>query len=224
MIYRWRLSNNKVNESQILDFLIRYFDTYGYYIVFTILFLENFFVIGLVVPGETVLLLAAFVSTQGVLNITYVIITAALAAISGNIIGYFIGRRGGRPLIEKYGSRFISVERIKAAEKYFDVHGAKTVFIGRFAAGVRVFVPLLAGAARMNFAKFLAYTVAAVITWTVAIGLAGFFFGQSWPLISKILGRFSLVVLAIIIILFIYYLLRRKNEKAFNGDGGHKSA
>ncbi|HZD58997.1 MAG TPA: DedA family protein [Anaerolineae bacterium] len=201
-----------MSESQIFDLLLRYFNVYGYYIVFLLLFLENFFVIGLVMPGETILLIAAFAASQGVLTIVYVIITAAIAAITGNIAGYFIGKKGGRPLIEKYGGRFVSAERIEAAERYFDVHGPKTVFIGRFAAGVRVFIPLLAGASQMNFAKFILYTVAAVISWTVGIGIVGFFFGQNWVLISKFLGRFGLVALAtIVVFIIIYYIIRRRN-------------
>jgi membrane protein DedA with SNARE-associated domain len=201
-----------VSESQIFDLLLRYFNVYGYYIVFLLLFLENFFVIGLVMPGETILLIAAFAASQGVLTIVYVIITAAIAAITGNIAGYFIGKKGGRPLIEKYGGRFVSADRIEAAERYFDVHGPKTVFIGRFAAGVRVFIPLLAGASQMNFAKFILYTVAAVISWTVGIGIVGFFFGQNWVLISKFLGRFGLVALAtIVVFIIIYYIIRRRN-------------
>jgi len=205
-----------VNESQILDLLIRYFNTYGYYIVFIALLLENLFVIGLVLPGETVLLIAAFIAAQGMLNIVYVIIVGIVAAIIGNIAGYLIGREGGRPLIEKYGGRLVSAERIKAAEKYFDTRGPETVFFGRFAAGVRVFVPLLAGASKMKFSKFLGYTVAAVVIWTVSLGIVGFFFGQSWMLISKLVGRFSIIFLILIIAFVILYLIRRKRERSLN--------
>lgn len=209
-----------MNESQILDFLIRYFDIYGYYIVFTLLLLENFFVIGLVVPGETVLLLASFLAAQGELDIVYVVVTAALAAIIGNVTGYIIGRKGGRPFIERYGGRLVSPERIDAAEEYFDRHGTKTVFIGRFAAGVRVFVPLIAGASKMDFGKFLVYTIAAVVMWTIAIGALGFFFGQNWELLGKIVGNFSVVVLAVVVILIVLYIRRRRRVHADQGNGG----
>ncbi|HCG98828.1 MAG TPA: hypothetical protein DE036_03230 [Actinobacteria bacterium] len=214
----------ELNEAQILDFLIRYFDIYGYYIVFLLLLLENFFVIGLVVPGETVLLLAAFVAAQGNLSITYVIIIAAVAAILGNITGYLIGRKGGRPFIKRYGGRLVSPEKIDAAEEYFAIHGSKTVFIGRFAAGVRVFVPLIAGASKMNFGKFLVYTIAAVVSWTVGIGLLGFFFGQNWKLLSKLVGNFSLIVLAAVIALLALYIVRRRRGRADKGPSGDSGA
>ncbi|MBE0446550.1 MAG: DedA family protein [Actinobacteria bacterium] len=206
-----------MSESQILDLLFRYFSAYGYYIVFLLLLLENLFIIGLVVPGETVLLIAAFAAAQDMLNIINVVVTAATAAIIGNTAGYFIGRKGGRPLIERYGGRFVSAERVEAAERYFDIHGPKTVFIGRFVAGVRVFVPLLAGAARMNFAKFILYTIVAVVLWTVSISVIGYFFGQNWALISKLLGRSGLVALAaVVVILIIYYIIRRNRETLFD--------
>lgn len=213
-----------MNEAQIIDFLIRYFDIYGYYIVFLLLLLENFFVIGLVVPGETVLLMAAFVAAQGNLSITYVIIIAATAAILGNITGYVIGRKGGRPFIKRYGGRLVSPEKIDAAEEYFAIHGPKTVFIGRFAAGVRVFVPLIAGASKMNFGKFFVYTVAAVVSWTVGIGLLGFFFGQNWQLLSKLVGNFSLIVLAAVVVLIVLYIVRRRRGRADKGTSGDSGA
>lgn len=211
-------------ENQILDFLIQYINAYGYYIVFLALLFENLFITGLLIPGETVLIVAAAFAAQDSLNITYIILTAIVAAIIGNIAGYFIGERGGRPLIEKYGGRFMSPERIKSAEEYFDQHGPKTVFIGRFAAGVRVFVPLLAGASRMNFVKFMGYTVAAVVLWTVGIGLLGYFFGQNWPLIKALLGRFGVVVLGALVAFIVYYVVRRRRERSSNRDSDSTKA
>lgn len=202
-------------DDRILDFLTRYISAYGYYIVFLALLFENLFITGLVIPGETVLLAAAAFAGAGTLNITYIILTAIVAATIGNVAGYFIGEHGGRPLIEKYGGRFFSEERIKAAEEYFDQQGTKTVFLGRFAAGIRVFIPLLAGASKMNFLKFLAYTVAAVVLWSVGIGLLGYFFGQNWPLIRSLVGRFGIFVLVLIIGFISYYILRRRLQ------GGH---
>jgi len=207
-------------ENQIIDILVSYFSVYGIIIVFTILLLENLFLLGLVVPGETVLLIAAAAAARDDLNIYTVAVTAIAAATIGNTVGYFIGRKGGRPLIEKYGRRFVSEERIMAAEKYFDEHGTKTVFVGRFAAGVRTFVPLLAGAAKMSFSKFLAYTVAAVILWTIGVSVIGFFFGQNLDLITDILSDFGIIVL-VIIILFVVYIVRRRRAQATHGNSGN---
>lgn len=210
-------------DNQITELLLRYFNEYGYIIIFLALLLENFFITGLVIPGETVLLLGAAFAGQGTFNIFYVIVVAFIAALFGNVIGYYIGIRGGRPFIERFGGRFISPERIESAEKYFDSHGPKTVFIGRFAAGVRVFVPLLAGAAKMNFVKFIGYTITAIAIWTVGLGVVGYYFGQNWELIKKIFGNFTLLVLLVVVVFIVFYIIRRKRESAQDGSGNSQS-
>jgi membrane protein DedA with SNARE-associated domain len=201
-------------QSEILELLQHYFNDYGYWLIFLALLLENFFITGLIIPGETVLLLGAVAAGNNTFNIYYVILIAFVAALIGNIIGYFIGMRGGRPFIERFGGRFISPERIKGAEAYFDSHGPKTVFVGRFAAGVRVFVPLLAGAAKMNFAKFLGYSTTAIILWTVGLSIIGFYFGQNLDYVKKIFSNFTILVLVVVIAFVVIYAIRRKREAA----------
>lgn len=166
-------------------------------------------------PGETVLLAASFFAARGEFNIAWVIFYGMLGALIGNNIGYFLGLRGGRPFIEKFGHRFfISDTRIKAAEEYFDNHGGKTVFIGRFATGIRVFVSPLAGASHMNYGKFFIYTLLAVVVWTVSIGVAGYLFGQNWELLLKVIERIGWGTLAVIVVLaVISYVIKRRSKK-----------
>lgn len=199
-----------------IDTLFYYFQQYGYYIVFFGLLLENSAFIGLVMPGETVLLAASFFAAQGKFNIVLVIIYGILGAIIGNNIGYFLGLRGGRAFIERFGHRLrISDKRITAAEEYFDSHGGKTVFVGRFASGIRVFVSLLAGASRMNYGKFFLYTLLAVVVWTVGIGIVGYEFGQNWELLLKIIERIGWGTLFLVVVLAVgAYLYRRKRKKS----------
>lgn len=196
-------------EAKIVNFIVEYFNLYGYYLVFFFLLAENTFMLGLLIPGETVLLLSSFLAAAGGLDIATVIGVASLAAILGNNAGYFIGREGGRRLMERVGSRWLSPERIRAAEEYFDRHGQKTVFIGRFVAGVRTFVPVLAGASKMPYSKFLLYTVASVVLWTAAIGLLGYFFGQNAGLLLKIIKRTELAILVLVLIALAYVVFRR---------------
>lgn len=199
-------------SESLLGLILEYFETYGYLLVFLFLLLENFIVLGLIVPGETVLLVASFLAATGRLNIFYVIATAAAAAILGNNIGYLLGREGGRRLVERFGGRLVTPERLRAAEAYFDAHGPKTVFIGRFAAGVRVFIPALAGASKMAYSKFLFYTVTSVLIWTTAAGLLGYFFGRNWQTLARLLGRLSWLVLGIILAVFVYLLIRKRRQ------------
>jgi len=217
--YWLRLLNLEHSEGFLnINTFSHYFQLYGYYIVFLGLLLENVVFIGLVWPGETVLLAASFFAARGDLNIVLVLICGIAGALIGNNIGYFLGLRGGRPFIERFGHRFfISEARIKAAEEYFDNHGGKTVFIGRFATGVRVFVSPLAGASHMNYGKFFIYTLLAVLVWTVGIGVAGYLFGQNWELLLKIIERIGWGTLAIIVALVLsVYLYRKIRQRSKN--------
>ncbi len=200
-----------------INTLFYYFQIYGYYIVFMGLLLENSIFIGLVFPGETVLLAASFFAARGDFSISVVILYGILGALIGNNIGYFIGLKGGRPFIERFGHRlFIPEARIKAAEGYFDSHGGKTVFIGRFVGGIRVFVSPLAGASHMNYAKFFTYTLLAVVVWTVGISVIGYVFGQNWESLLKIIERIGWGTLAVIIVLalgtYCYHRIKRKSK------------
>ncbi|MCL5292984.1 MAG: DedA family protein [Actinobacteria bacterium] len=211
-------------EAKIAEFVVRYFNLYGYYLVFFFLMAENTFMLGLLIPGETVLLLSGFLASAGELDLTTVIIVGIAAAILGNNIGYFLGREGGRRLMERLGSRWLSPGRIKAAEDYFDKHGQKTVFIGRFVAGVRTFVPVLAGASKMSYPKFLAYTVTAVVIWTVGVTLLGFFFGEERALLLSIIKRTELVILVAVVLVAVYLYIkhrrRRREREGKSGSGG----
>lgn len=212
-----------MDEAKIAQLIVDYFDLYGYYLVFAFLLAENTFMLGLLIPGETILITASFIAAAGNLNIGWVITIGAIAAMLGNNFGYLIGRVGGRALMERVGTRWLSQERIDAAEDYFDKHGQKTVFIGRFVAGVRTFVPVLAGAARMSYPKFLAYTVASVIAWTMGLGLLGYFFGENRAILLTIIKRGEVGIL-IALIAGLTYVLWRKWRKRSGQDAGSNGA
>ncbi len=202
----------------LLELIIEYFNIYGYWILFFGLLLENTVFLGLVVPGETVLLAASFFAAQESFNIYIVILIGCFSAIIGNIIGYFLGVKGGRPLLEKYGKFFlISEKRIIWAENYFDGRGGETVFFGRFVSGIRVFVPFLAGAARMKFNIFIIYTILAVLIWTIGLSLLGYFFGANIELLKKIIDTigWTLFILIILIILLIWFINNFRKRKKY---------
>lgn len=194
-----------------LDVLIPYFKTYGYYVLFLGLFLENTVIIGLILPGETVLLAAAFLAARDILSIEQVFVVGFIAAIGGNLLGYFLGRLGGFVFIERFSKRLhIPSSTLQTAEEYFAKHGGKTVFIGRFASVIRVFISIIAGASKMPLLIFTAYTLAAVTLWTAAICILGYYFGQNWELLVKLMAGFGWLVLAILLITGVGFWLRRR--------------
>src|SRR5256714_3195256 len=141
--------------------------TYGYVFVFVLVGLES---LGIPLPGETALVSAAAYAALGHLSIALVIIAAAAGAIVGDNIGYWIGRKGGRALVLRYGKKLRLNERhLARAEEFFEKHGGKTVFIGRFIALLRSWAALLAGIGSMPYGEFTGYKGSG------GVGLAEFF-------------------------------------------------
>ena len=168
---------------------------YGYWPVFVIVLLES---AGVPLPGETALLLAsAYAGATGQLDIAIVIACAASAAILGDNLGYWVGRRFGVKLLARYG-RYIHLtqSRLALGQYLFARHGGKIVFFGRFIAFMRVFAALLAGANKYAWGPFLAYNAAGGIVWALIMGLGAYLFGNTMSQVSGPLGLIALGIAA----------------------------
>src|SRR5690242_6109499 len=142
----------------MLPFLQGLLATYGYIVVALGILLES---MGVPLPGETLLLLGAAYAGAGNLSVWGVILAAALGAITGDSIGYAIGHRGGRALLERYGhSLHLNPTHLARAEAFFQRHGDKTVLFGRFIALLRTFSAFLAGVYHMPYRRFLLFNAA----------------------------------------------------------------
>ena len=182
--------------SAVPEWLVDLFARYGYLVVFVGVFLEN---AGLPVPGETTLLAGAALAKFGRLSLPWVIATAIGAAILGDNMGFLIGRLGGRALAERYGSKVgLTRARLAQFDRFFDHHGAKTVFIARFITGLRVFGAVLAGASGLSWRKFLFYNATGAIVWSSGVGAAGYVLAYSWETLERWVGRSGLIALAAI--------------------------
>ena len=155
---------------------------------------------GLPLPGETTLLATSYLAATGHLSLPRVVGSAALGAVVGDSLGYLIGRKGGRRFLEQHG-RWLGVtpEKLAKADHYFERHGAKTVFFGRFVALLRILAGPLAGASRMPYRRFLAANVAGAVTWATAMGTLAFFFGKPVAAFLASLGVWALVVIAVLV-------------------------
>jgi membrane protein DedA with SNARE-associated domain len=136
---------------------------------------------GIPLPGETGLLIAAAAAGTGtVFSIWWVIAAASAGAIVGDTLGYWIGRKGGRVLLLKItGNFFIKAEHLDKAENFFKKHGAAAVFFGRSVSYLRVLTALLAGFSSMHYPNFFLYNALGGITWAVFFGYAGYMFGKN---------------------------------------------
>jgi len=173
---------------------------YGLIVVAVVIGFES---VGLPFPGETVLILAGiFAGTKHDLNIASVIVTAAIAAIAGQTIGYVVGREFGYRLLLRYGPYMkITEGRIKLGEYLFLRHGTKIIFIGRFVPVLRSLAGILAGANRMPWPQFMLANVAGAFAWSGIFGFAAYMLGHqvehlAGPLVI-VVGIAALIVLAI---------------------------
>jgi membrane protein DedA with SNARE-associated domain len=187
---------------------------HAYVITFAVAALENVFVIGAVTPGETTILAAGFVASASHTDTIFalgVFMAALLGSVLGSNVTYVLGRRGGRPLLERYGQRFsMGARHIQDAEAYFERHGTKTIVLARFAPGIKAFAPLLAGVSHMNMAVFELYTVAGSALYCGLMVALGYFFGSNLPLLLKIVQRLGWVALGLAALLLGAWIWERR--------------
>jgi membrane protein DedA with SNARE-associated domain len=193
---------------------------FGYPLLFLIVMAESS---GVPVPGETGLITAAVLASRGKLQIELVIVLAAAGAIVGDNIGYLIGRKGGRWLLERPG-RFHRqrLQVLTTGEPFFERHGPKAVFFGRFLLGLRVWASWLAGATRMHWRSFVFWNACGGITWATAIGLLAYLLGNSAGNAIEAFGLYGLAafVLAVGAALLAHRRHRRRSAADGWGAGG----
>lgn len=180
----------------------------GYPLLFVLVMGESS---GVPIPGETALITAAVLASRGKLSIELVIVLAAAGAIVGDNIGYLIGRKGGRWILERPG-RFHRqrLDVLRTGEPFFKRHGPKAVYFGRFVLGLRVWASWLAGATRMHWRSFVVWNALGGISWAVAIGLLAYFLGSSAGNAIETFGIFGLVAALVAVVSFV--LLHRRTR------------
>src|SRR6188768_189170 len=186
-----------------------------YLLVGAFAFAETGAFIGLVVPGETVMLLGGAVAGQGAISIYLLIAIAWFSAWLGDTTSFFLGRRLGREFVLKHGPRVgISHERFEKVEDYFGRHGGKTIFIGRWISLVRAFAPFIAGSSGMGYRGFVPYSILGTGLWASAHILVGYFFSRSIESAAEYAGRGAFVLATLIVIVAgAVFVLRRLREE-----------
>jgi membrane protein DedA with SNARE-associated domain/membrane-associated phospholipid phosphatase len=172
-----------------------------YLLVGAFAFAETGAFVGLVVPGETVMLLGGAVAGQGAIDIYLLIAVAWFSAWAGDTTSFFLGRRLGREFVMRHGPRFgISHERFERVEDYFSRHGGKTIFIGRFISLVRAFAPFIAGSSGMRYRAFVPYSILGTGLWASAHILIGYFFSRSVDTAAKYAGKGAFLLATLIVV------------------------
>jgi membrane-associated protein len=183
----------------------------GYPVVFLLLAIET---IGIPVPGETALVTAAIVASRGRLSIEVVIAVASAGAIVGDNIGFALGRKLGRRVLLAPGPLLRHRRRLIAVgEPFFERHGPKAVFLGRWVSGLRITSAWLAGANRMSWPTFLLYNALGGVAWSASVGLLAYWLGHRAEKVLSTLG-IGAAATVVIVLLRVWFVLRRRRKRA----------
>ena len=181
---------------QHLGWLVGQYQGWTYAILFLIIFCETGLVVTPFLPGDSLLFALGALAANGSLNVVLLGILLMCAAIIGDNLNYWIGRTIGAKLFTSEDSKLFNKSYLERTEKFYDKYGTKTVVIARFVPIVRTFAPFVAGFGRMNYAKFLSFSVMGGILWICGLLGLGYFFGN----LPFVKNNFGLVIIAIIFI------------------------
>jgi len=190
---------------------------YGPWAIFMLILVESF---GVPVPGETALISAAILAAHDKMSIGWLLLAAWVAAVTGDSIGYAIGRFGGRRVVVRYGARIgITDARLIRVERFFARYGAAIVLVARFFAGLRQFNGIVAGISCMPIWKFTLYNAIGALLWVSVWGFGMYWFGQYF---KQVLDQYGSIVMyaviaavtaAVLVFLILALLRKRRNRR-----------
>ena len=187
----------------------------GYILLVAIVFTETGLLVGLFLPGDSLLITAGLLASAGILNIWWLNGLLIAAAIVGDSTGYAIGARLGPRIFTREKSLLFNPKHVERTQRFYEKYGPKTIVIARFVPIIRTFAPVLAGVGTMRYRRFLTYNVVGGIGWVASMTGAGYVLGQTVPNISKHMHVLVIViiVLSCVPIAVEIYRERRKTLK-----------
>lgn len=195
-----------------LTTIIAQFGPLTYVLLFLIIFCETGLIVTPFLPGDSLLFVAGSLSAFGSLNIIWLFVILALAAIIGDSVNYWIGSMLGRRVFHGK-SRFFKKEYLEKTEKFYEKHGGKTIILARFMPIIRTFAPFVAGVGKMNYPLFISFNVIGAVLWVGLFLFGGFFFGN----IPVIKNNFEVSIFVIIFVSIlpgiIEYLKHKRHKK-----------
>jgi membrane-associated protein len=193
--------------------------------VAVIIFAESGLLVGFFLPGDSLLFATGFLINAGILNmnIHVAVLVIFLAAVLGDSVGYTFGRKLGPRLFRKQDARFFKQSYIQRAQAFYEKHGGKTIIIARFIPVVRTFAPIVAGAGKMNYRRFLAFNLVGAFLWTAGVTYAGFLLGKVFEKAGIQIDSILLPIIFVIILLSILppaiHILKEKKNRDAIWDG-----
>jgi len=220
-----------LNPKFIIDYLLNWLGAYVYLGLIFIIFAETGLAIGFFLPGDSLLVVAGLFAAAGKLNLWIMLVTLFVAAVVGDAVGYYSGKKMGKAIFSRPKSRFFNPKHLEKAHAFYEKYGGKTIIIARFVPIVRTFAPIVAGAADMTYKNFLAYNIFGGFLWVTSMLLAGYFLGglveqlvqnvfgiEGFKLEDHIDKVVIVIVLLSILPMIIEYLKARREKKTADAN------
>jgi len=168
----------------------------GYVGLFAIVFAESGLFFGFFFPGDSLLLTAGLLASRGLLDIAILIPTLFVAAVLGDSVGYWFGAKTGPLIFKREESLLFKPKNLLAAKAFYDKHGGKTITLARFMPFIRTFAPIVAGAVKMHYPRFLFFNLLGGVVWAIGMTFMGYYLGSALGHVEGIDRYFVLLVLA----------------------------
>ncbi len=195
----------------LANFVVYVIGILGYPGIFLLMFAES---CGIPMPSEVIMPFSGFLVADGRLTFWGVVLIGTLGNLAGSLLAYWIGKIGGRPLIEKYGKYIlISEKEIRFAEQLFKKYGNKITLTARVLPILRTIISLPAGISKMNFKKFILYAGIGSFPWCLVLTYAGVLLEENWGLLAQYFNYFDIVIIAFFVILVILFVMKKLKKK-----------
>jgi len=181
-------------------------------------FAESSLFFGFFLPGDSLLLTAGLLASRDLLSFPILLVILFPAAVLGDSVGYWFGAKAGPPLFKREKSLFFKPKNLLAAKAFYDKHGGKTIMLARFMPFIRTFAPIVAGAVKMEYRRFLAFNLLGGVVWAMGMTSLGYYLGSALGHVEGIGRYFTLLVLAFFFIPSIptlIHLWKDNKEKIF---------
>ena len=195
----------------LMNLTVQIIDAIGYGGIGFLMLLES---AGIPFPSEVTMPFAGFLVATGKMKFWIVVLAGTLGNMVGSLLAYWIGAKGGRPLIEKYGKYFfISGHDLDIADRWFAKHGEVIVFLGRLLPVIRTYISFPAGISKMDIKKFTLYTFLGVVPWCILFTWLGIKLENHWTRVRETLHNFDLAIAGIVVICIGFYIWRRLKKR-----------
>ncbi|HPN14794.1 MAG TPA: DedA family protein [bacterium] len=201
------------------DYLLEYANQYqawGYWLILIFSCLESLAVVGMLVPGTTITIVLGLLASEGLFDIKLLIFLSFIGAVLGDVFSYWLGLRGLRYF--KYEEKIFELAHLDLAKKFFNKHGGKSVFFGRFIGPLRPLIPFVAGLSRMPIKAFFFWNVTSAFLWGVFYVLLGYFFGHAWKVLGAWPGRVGAMLLIFVGAVLVFYFRRAVLKKKVGSE------